>query len=122
MTFRVNSHSAKSGSSARRLVQYLLRRAEYAPKEKDAARTAQEDTQQYGDYVDHRVGNLPAWAREDAQRFFTAAERYEGGGDRRARRWATSWQLALPNELSREEQWAMGTAFVATHLTGHAYV
>src|SRR5262245_29269986 len=100
MYFRVKHYGGTGGRSARRMVQYLLRKAEFAPKDKAGRGATQEDTSHHGDYVDHRVGNLPAWTRGDARRFFTAAERYEGGGDQRARRWATSWQLALPRELS----------------------
>jgi hypothetical protein len=122
LNFRINNLTERSGQAAQRVTQYLLREGTYAPAEVDYLLRTSEDTRARGDFVDQVTGNLPAWAHDDAGAFFAAAEAYERGGSRRAGRWATTWQIALPRELTRQEQWAMGTAFVATHLRDHAYL
>ena len=52
------------------------------------------------DLVHQEVANLPAWAHGDAAGFFARAEQHERANGR----YATTWQLALPKELTREEQ------------------
>lgn len=122
LNFRIGNVTERGGKAARRVTQYLQREGEYRPREVAYLTRTSQDTVARGDYVTHAVGNLPDWAQGSATRFFAAAEAYERGGTERLGRWATTWQMALPVELSREEQWAMGHAFVAEHLKGHAYL
>lgn len=120
--FHINHLTERSGAAAQRVTQYLTREGAYAPVEVGYLLRTREDTVERGDFVAKVHGNLPAWAEEDPEKFFVAAEAYERGGSQRAGRWATTWQIALPRELTREEQWTMGTAFVETHLRQHAYL
>jgi len=121
LNFRVKHLTERSDTAARQATQYMRREGEYAPQEVDyVLRTG--DTGKHADFVRETHGNLPTWAQDDPVLFFTEAVTCERGGSVRAGRWATSWQMALPKELTREEQWAMGTAFVAVHLQHHAYL
>ena len=52
---------------------------------------------------------LPKWAKNDPKKFFQAADKYEGKGNRRY----MEIEFALPNELK--------TAFIAKHLSDHYY-
>lgn len=122
LNFRINHLTERSGRAARRVTQYLQREGVYAPAEVGYVLRTTTDTAERGDYVTQTQGNLPAWAEEDAGRFFAQAEALERGGAHRAGRWATTWQIALPKELTRAEQWEMGKAFVETHLARHAYL
>ena len=60
------------------------------------------------DLVHQEVANLPAWAHGDAAGFFARAEQHERANGR----YATTWQLALPKELTREEQVTMARDFL----------
>jgi hypothetical protein len=71
-----------------------------------------------GDLVHQEVVNLPAWAHDAAAGFFARAEQHERANGR----YATTWQLALPKELTREEQRTMARDFLATHLAEKPYL
>ena len=62
--------------------------------------------------------HLPKWAKEDAKKFFKAAEKYEGVGNRRY----VEIEFALPNELKTVEQYRqIIDAFIEKHLANHYY-
>jgi hypothetical protein len=61
---------------------------------------------------------LPKWAKDDPKKFFQAADRYEGVGNRRY----MEIEFALPNELKAVEQYRqIIDAFIAKHLSNHYY-
>ena len=61
---------------------------------------------------------LPKWARNDPKKFFQAADKYEGVGNRRY----MEIEFALPNELKTVEQYQqIIDAFIAKHLSNHYY-
>lgn len=61
---------------------------------------------------------LPKWAHDDPKKFFQAADRYEGVGNRRY----MEIEFALPNELKTVEQYRqIIDAFIAKHLSDHYY-
>ena len=61
---------------------------------------------------------LPKWAHDDPKKFFQAADRYEGVGNRRY----MEIEFALPNELKTVEQYRqIIDAFIAKHLSEHYY-
>ena len=61
---------------------------------------------------------LPKWAKDDPKKFFQAADRYEGNGNRRY----MEIEFALPNELKTVEQYRqIIDAFIAKHLSNHYY-
>ena len=63
----------------------------------------------------HRV---PKWAKNDPKKFFQAADKYEGKGNRRY----MEIEFALPNELKTIEQYRqIIDAFIAKHLSNHYY-
>jgi hypothetical protein len=120
INFRVNHLKVSGGRGASRVVQYLTREGRYAPKQEQVAyltRTSQA-TADRDDLVHQEVANLPAWAHGDAAGFFARAEHHERANGR----YATTWQLALPKELTRDEQLTMARDFLATHLESKAYL
>ena len=61
---------------------------------------------------------LPKWAHDDPKKFFQAADKYEGKGNRRY----MEIEFALPNELKTVEQYRqIIDAFIAKHLSDHYY-
>ena len=61
---------------------------------------------------------LPKWAKNDPKKFFQAADRYEGVGNRRY----MEIEFALPNELKTVEQYRqIIDAFISKHLSEHYY-
>ena len=61
---------------------------------------------------------LPKWAKDDPKKFFQAADKYEGKGNRRY----MEIEFALPNELKTVEQYRqIIDAFIAKHLSDHYY-
>ena len=94
--FHVNHLKVRGGRGASRVVQYLTRDGQYAPKQAQVAyltRTSQA-TAERDDLVHQEVANLPAWAHGDAAGFFARAEQHERANGR----YATTWQLAFPKE------------------------
>jgi hypothetical protein len=63
-------------------------------------------TGQREDLVAQGTRNLPAWA-PDALTYFTAAEQYEGGGEKRRYNAFEEWKITLPQELTRDQNRAL---------------
>ena len=62
--------------------------------------------------------HLPKWAHNDPKKFFQAADRYEGVGNRRY----MEIEFALPNELKTVEQYRqIIDSFISKHLSEHYY-
>ena len=62
--------------------------------------------------------HLPKWAKDDPKKFFRAADKYEGCGNRRY----VEIEFALPNELHTVEQYKqIIDAFIAKHLKDHYF-
>ena len=106
----------KSGGrriSAKKHVDYILR----------------EDGKSHVDYINRegtqsdrndcvfKGSQLPKWAKGSAQKFFSAATRYEDKGNVRYR----EIELSLPNELSLEQNLEIVDRFIADHLSSHYY-
>ena len=60
---------------------------------------------------------LPKWAKGFAQKFFSAATRYEDKGNRRYK----EIELSLPNELTLEQNREIVDKFIANHVSNHYY-
>ena len=60
---------------------------------------------------------LPKWAKGSAQKFFSAATRYEDKGNVRYR----EIELSLPNELTLEQNKEIVNRFIANHVSNHYY-
>lgn len=60
---------------------------------------------------------MPKWAKGSAQKFFSAATRYESKGNRRYK----EIELSLPNELTLEQNREIVNKFIANHLANHYY-
>ena len=72
---------------------------------------------QRGECIFH-AHHLPKWAKNDPKKFFQAADRYEGVGNRRY----MEIEFALPNELKTVEQYRqIIDAFIAKHLRDHYF-
>ena len=106
----------KSGGkriSAKKHVDYILR----------------EDGKSHADYINRegaqsdrtdcvfKGSHLPKWAKGSAQKFFSAATRYEDKGNVRYR----EIELSLPNELSLAQNLEIVDRFIADHLSSHYY-
>ena len=99
--------------SAKKHVDYILREdgkfhADYINRE-----GAQSD---HNDCV-FKENQLPKWAKGSAQKFFSAATRYEDKGNVRYR----EIELSLPNELTLEQNREIVDRFIADHLSNHYY-
>ena len=113
---------------------------EYPERKKLAVETAQKilegvaqkktDAQAHVEYINRErayekrgecifhAHRLPKWAHDDPKKFFKAADRYEGIGNRRY----MEIEFALPNELKTVEQYRqIIDAFIAKHLSEHYY-
>jgi len=72
----------------------------------------------YGEIGEHERGNLPAWARGSAARFFAAADSFERANGNAYR----EFELALPVELNDHQRGQLVREFVAEQLgERHAY-
>ena len=88
-SFHASVKSAKAGGSAGKdHADYIQREGRYA--EKEHAETL----------IEKGHGNLPEWANNDPSYFFDQADKNEGVG----RRVYEEYEIALPVELSREQQ------------------
>ena len=109
-------NDTKSGGgkvSAKRHAGYILR----------------EDGKSHADYINRegsqitkddcvfKDSQLPKWAKGSAQKFFSAATRYEDKGNRRYK----EIELSLPNELTLEQNREIVDRFIANHLSNHYY-
>jgi hypothetical protein len=101
-------------------VAYIMREGDYAPAQAHLRYLMRESetTRSREDLAHKEWHNLPAWAQESPATFFAAAEQYERANGRVA----TTWEIALPRELPREEQLAAVRAFLQTQFgTRHPY-
>ena len=112
---RVKNDTQPSGTkvSAKRHADYILR----------------EDGKSHVDYINRegaqgektdcvfKSSQLPKWAKGSAQKFFSAATRYEDKGNRRYK----EIELSLPNELILEQNCEIVDRFIANHLSNHYY-
>ena len=64
-----------------------------------------------------KSSQLPKWAKGSAQKFFSAATRYESKGNRRYK----EIELSLPNELTLKQNREIVDRFIANHLSNHYY-
>lgn len=75
-------------------------------------------TERYGEIGEHERGNLPAWAKGSAARFFAAADEHERANGNSYR----EFELALPVELSDIQRGQLVREFVAEQIGDrHAY-
>ncbi len=112
---RVKNDTNPGGTkvSAKRHADYILR----------------EDGKAHADYINRegaqrektdcifKGSQLPKWAKGSAQKFFSAATRYE---DKRNRRYKEI-ELSLPNELTLEQNREIVNRFIANHVSNHYY-
>jgi hypothetical protein len=74
--------------------------------------------ERYGEIGEHERGNLPAWAKGSAARFFAAADEHERANGNAYR----EFELALPVELSDAERGQLVREFVVEQIGDrHAY-
>lgn len=88
-----------------------------------------EDGKSHADYINRegaqsnrtdcifKGSQLPKWAEDSPQKFFSAATRYEDKGNRRYK----EIELSLPNELTLEQNREIVDRFIANHLSNHYY-
>jgi MobA/MobL family len=109
-----------SSASALQHIAYILRNQEGPEAEHVAYLLRQsEATRGREDLMASGHGNLPSWANDSAIVFWEAAERFERANGRTA----TTWEVTLPRELTREEQLAaIGDLMHAEFGTRHPYV
>ena len=112
---RVKNDTNPGGAkvSAKRHADYILR----------------EDGKSHADYINRegaqgekndcvfKGSQLPKWAKGSAQKFFSAATRYE---DKRNRRYKEI-ELSLPNELTLEQNREIVDKFIANHVSNHYF-
>lgn len=94
--------------------------AEYILREKGEAHA--DDINREGAQSDRndcvfKVNQIPKWTKGSAQKFFSAATRYEDKGNVRYR----EIELSLPNELTLEQNWEIVDRFIANHVSNHYY-
>lgn len=112
---RVKDDTKRSGSkvSPTRHADYILREEGQAHADYINREGAQSDK---NDCV-FKGSQLPKWAKGSAQKFFSAATRYEDKGNCRYK----EIELSLPNELSLEQNLQIVDRFLANHLANHYY-
>ncbi len=76
------------------------------------AREGRFKAEKYGEIGEHEVGNLPAWAKGSAARFFAAADTYERSNGNSYR----EFEMSLPIDLSQPERVKLVREFVAEQL------
>ena len=88
-----------------------------------------EDGKSHADYINRegeqsektdcvfKDSHLPKWAKGSAQKFFSAATRYEDKGNRRYK----EIELSLPNELTLTQNREIVDKFIENHLANHYY-
>ena len=108
-----DTKSSRTKTSAKRHADYILR----------------EEGQSHADYINRegaqsdrtdcifKGSQLPKWAKDSPQKFFSAATRYEDKGNCRYK----EIELSLPNELSLEQNREIVDRFIANHLANHYY-
>jgi hypothetical protein len=119
--FQIKSRSKlTSRHPASKVAQYMTREGVYAPAQhqvdyltRDTAEVLTRD-----DLIHKEVGNLPPWAGESAIIFFAASWEYERANGR----YATTFEMALPRELSRQQQLQLTRDFVDIHCHDKPYL
>ena len=92
---------------------YINREGKYAAIEKDRDKYSK-----YEDLVCKESGNMPEWAKEDPREFWKAADEFERAGGRSY----TEIEIALPNELTCEQQKELVDEFIKEQIgENHAY-
>ena len=112
---RVKNDTKSSGVkvSAKRHAEYILREE----GKSHADYINREGAQNNKDDCVFKGNQLPKWAKGSAQRFFSAATRYEDKGNRRYK----EIELSLPNELTLEQNREIVGRFIKNHLANHYY-
>lgn len=112
---RVKDDTKTSGTrvSAKRHVDYILREEGKA----HADYINREGAQRNKDDCVYKASHLPKWAKNSAQKFFSAATRYEDKGNVRYR----EIELSLPNELTLEQNREIVDTFLKRHLSDNYY-
>ena len=112
---RIKNDTKSTGKkvSAKRHVEYILREEGNA----HADYINREGAQSNKDDCVFKGSQLPKWAKGSAQKFFSAATRYESKGNRRYK----EIELSLPNELTLEQNRTIVDQFIANHLSSHYY-
>ncbi len=108
-----DTKSTSKRISAKRHVDYILREEGEAHADYINREGAQSDR---NDCV-FKGNQLPKWAKGSAQKFFSAATRYEDKGNVRYR----EIELSLPNELTLEQNREIVDRFIANHVSNHYY-
>lgn len=103
---KVSVGSKASGNSAAAKHDYVAREGKYAERD-------ERDPADLGEVAHVESRNMPAWAQDDARRYWDAADRHERANGRVYR----EVQFALPKELSERGQCALASRF-AQDLTG----
>ena len=112
---RVKDDTKSSGTkvSAKRHADYILREEGKAHADYINREGAQGDK---NDCV-FKGNQLPKWAKDSPQKFFSAATRYEDKGNCRYK----EIELSLPNELTLEQNREIVDKFIENHLANHYY-
>ncbi len=106
----LKSDSNKSGSAHS---DYINREGKYAAIENNRDKYAK-----YEDLVYKSSGNMPEWARENPKDFWKAADEFERANGRSY----TEIEIALPNELTREQQIELVEEYIKEQIgDNHAY-
>ena len=106
----VKSDSRTSGAAH---ADYINREGKYRAIEND-----REKYQKYEDLVYKSSGNMPEWAKEDPREFWKAADEFERANGRPY----TEIEIALPNELTREQQIELVEELIKEQIgENHAY-
>ena len=106
----LKSDASKSGSAHS---DYINREGKYKAIEND-----RDKYQKYEDLVYKNSGNMPEWAKEDPREFWKAADEFERANGRSY----TEIEIALPNELTHEQQKELVEEFIKKQLgEDHAY-
>ena len=86
---------------------YINREGKYSVIEKDRDKYAK-----YEDLVYKESGNMPEWARDNPKEFWEAADKFERSNGRAY----TEIEIALPNELTQEQQIELVKEFIEQQL------
>jgi hypothetical protein len=98
-SFHINISTGPKGAAFEH-AQYIAREGRFADEEK------------YGPVIAQAQANFPEWAREDRNAFWTASDEFERANGNTYR----EYELALPRELSREQQIALVERFAEQEL------
>src|ERR1041384_4456701 len=96
---------------------YILREEAYAPASAHVTAMLRESekAQCREDLIDKDWANLPWWANDSPSAFFAAAEQYEGAN----RRLATTWEIALPREMTTSQRGGLVREFLHMQFDTH---